>query len=123
MSVFENDVRSWEQLARTDPLWAVLSSEEFRDQALTPEAEARFWRSGEEHVAHVVSVIRNEIDPAFEPGVSLDFGCGVGRNLIPLAQRSREAVGIDASATMVRRSEARLQACGVSNPSRQGEVS
>lgn len=115
MSVFEDDVRSWEQLARTDPLWAVLSSDEFRDEALTPEAEDRFWRSGEEHVAHVISVIRNEIEPAFEPGVSLDFGCGVGRNLVPLAGRSGHAVGIDASATMVKRSEARAKACGAGN--------
>ena len=115
MSVFDNDVKSWEQLARTDPLWAVLSSEEFRSGALTAEAEERFWRSGEEHVAHVVSVIRNEIDPGFEPGVSLDFGCGVGRNLIPLAQRSRHAIGIDASATMVKRSEARATQCALDN--------
>jgi SAM-dependent methyltransferase len=115
VSVFDNDVRSWEQLARTDPLWAVLSSDEFRDGALTPEAEDRFWRSGEEHVAHVISVIRNEIDPAFEPGVSLDFGCGVGRNLIPLAERSRHAIGMDASATMVKRSDARARECGVGN--------
>lgn len=115
MSVFDNDVASWEQLARTDPLWAVLSSDEFRDGALTPEAEERFWRSGEDHVAHVISVIRSEIDPVFEPGVSLDFGCGVGRNLVPLARRSRQAVGIDASSTMVARAVARAAACGVAN--------
>lgn len=115
MSVFENDARSWEQLAQTDPLWAVLSSEEFRDEALTPEAESRFWQSGEEHVAHVLSIIRNEIDPTFEPGISLDFGCGVGRNLVPLAARSEHAIGLDASPTMVKRSAARLDECGVGN--------
>ncbi len=115
MSVFESDVRSWEQLARTDPLWAVLSSEEFRDEALTPEAEDRFWLSGEEHVAHVISIIRNEIEATFEPGVSLDFGCGVGRNLVPLAERSCHAIGIDVSATMVKRAEARCHERGVGN--------
>ena len=30
VSVFENDVGSWEELARSDPLWAVLSSDEYR---------------------------------------------------------------------------------------------
>jgi SAM-dependent methyltransferase len=115
VSVFDNDVKSWEHLAQTDPLWAVLSSDEFRGGALTPEAEDRFWRSGEEHVAHVISVIRNEITPDFEPGVSLDFGCGVGRNLVPLAERSRDAVGLDASSTMVKRSEARAEECGAAN--------
>jgi SAM-dependent methyltransferase len=117
VSVFQNDVASWEALAKTDPLWAVLSSDEFHGDALTPEAEDRFWRSGEEHVAHVIAVIRNEIDPGFSPGVALDFGCGVGRNLVPLAQRCRHAIGLDASPTMVARTAERLAAVGVDNAS------
>jgi SAM-dependent methyltransferase len=115
VSVFQNDVESWENLAKTDPLWAVLSSDEFHEDALTAEAEDRFWRSGDEHVAHVIAVIRNEIDKDFSPGVSLDFGCGVGRNLIPLAEQSKHAIGIDASPTMVKRAIDRLAKVGVEN--------
>ncbi|MGH9047337.1 MAG: class I SAM-dependent methyltransferase [Acidimicrobiales bacterium] len=115
MNLFENDVESWEHLARTDPLWAVLSSEEFRDAALTPESEARFWRSGSEHVDHVLSIIAHELVPSFAPGVSLDFGCGVGRNLVPLAERSGHAIGLDVSPTMVRRCRARLETVGIAN--------
>jgi SAM-dependent methyltransferase len=115
VNVFDNDVESWEQLARTDPLWAVLSADEFHGAALTPEAEERFWRSGEEHVAHVTSIIRAELDPSFEPKVALDFGCGVGRNLVPLAERCRSAIGLDVSATMAERCRTRLAECGLDN--------
>jgi SAM-dependent methyltransferase len=115
VSVFQSDVESWETLAKTDPLWAVLSSDEFHDHGLTAEAEDRFWRSGAEHVDHVISVIRNEIDKEFAPQVALDFGCGVGRNLIPLAERCRHAVGVDASRTMVERAIERAARCGVDN--------
>ncbi|HXR54995.1 MAG TPA: class I SAM-dependent methyltransferase [Acidimicrobiales bacterium] len=111
---FESDVESWESLARSDPLWAVLSSEEFRG-SVGGEAKARFWDSGEEHVDHVLSILRHELRPGFEPGVALDFGCGVGRNLVPLARRSGWAVGLDASATMVDRARARMAECGVKN--------
>jgi len=117
VSVFENDVGSWEVLARSDPLWAVLSSDEYRQAALTPEAEDRFWRSGEEHIAHVLAILRGEIAPAFEPTVSVDFGCGVGRNLVPLASRSSHAIGLDASPTMAERAGQRLRECGVDNAS------
>jgi SAM-dependent methyltransferase len=115
VSVFENDVESWELLAQTDPYWAVLSSDEFREGSITESAEQRFWDSGEEHVAHVFSVIRNELDPGFEPRVCLDFGCGVGRNLVPLAERAKRAIGLDASSTMLRRAADRLATCAVEN--------
>lgn len=110
---FETDIGSWESLARSDPLWAVLSRDELHSDVLTAEAEAEFWRSGEEHVDHVLAVIGNEIEPGFTPGVSVDFGCGVGRALLPLARRSRHAIGLDASPTMLDRARSRLDAAGL----------
>lgn len=115
LSTFDADVESWEELARRDPLWAVLSKDELHQSELTPVAEEGFWQSGEEHVGHVLAVLRNEIDPAFSPTVSLDFGCGVGRNLVPLAKRSRHAIGLDASPTMVARARDRIEGSGLSN--------
>jgi|SRR5579872_2661096 len=119
MEVFDHDVQSWESLAKRDPLWAVLSSDEYRASSLTPEAEDRFWQSGEEHVAHVFAIIRNEIAPAFAPRVALDFGCGVGRALVPLARRCDDVIGLDASPTMVERARQHLAGCGVTNAEAQ----
>ena len=96
-------------------MWAVLSSDEYRSSSLTPEAEDRFWQSGEEHVAHVLAILRNEIAPQFAPRVALDFGCGVGRALVPLARRCDRVFGLDASPTMVARARRHLDACGVAN--------
>jgi SAM-dependent methyltransferase len=120
VEVFDHDVQSWESLAQRDPLWAVLSSDEYRSSSLTPEAEDRFWQSGEEHVDHVFAIIRNEIAPAFAPRVALDFGCGVGRALVPLARRCDHAIGLDASPTMVARARQHLGACGVTNAEVRG---
>ncbi len=115
VNLFDNDVESWERLARTDPLWAVLSSDEFHGEDLSEAAAERFWESGEQHVEHVLAIIRGELDPGFEPQVALDFGCGVGRNLVPLARRCRSAIGLDASPTMAKRCEERLAECGLEN--------
>lgn len=114
-SAFDEDAQSWEALARYDALWAVLSADEFHHDELTPASEERFWRSGDQHVEHVLAILRNEIDRTFTPAVTLDFGCGVGRNLVPLARCSERAVGLDISPTMVERCRARLAESEVAN--------
>ncbi len=48
-------------------------------------------------------------------GPILELGCGTGRLLVPLAQAGYEVVGVDRSAAMLARAEARLAAAGLSN--------
>lgn len=45
--------------------------------------------------------MRRLIDPGFAPERILDYGCGVGRVLIPLARHARSAVGVDVSPAML----------------------
>jgi SAM-dependent methyltransferase len=87
--------QAWEELGRTQPYAAVFAH----------GSRTEFFTSGEEHVARVLEIVRERIDPGFQPSTALDFGCGVGRLLIPLARRCGEAVGVDVSGAM--RAEAR----------------
>jgi 2-polyprenyl-3-methyl-5-hydroxy-6-metoxy-1,4-benzoquinol methylase len=91
----------WEYFARQDPYWAVLSTEEFRLENLTDESLDRFFRSGATHIEQILDVLNSQfgVERRFE--TSLDFGCGVGRLLLPLAEISRTAVGLDVSPTML----------------------
>jgi SAM-dependent methyltransferase len=86
----------WEQLARREPHFAVLTNEEFLRERLTPEALERFWRSGEEDVAFLFDVAG-----PIEPEIAVDFGCGVGRLTCALAKRAKRVIGVDASPTML----------------------
>jgi SAM-dependent methyltransferase len=87
--------QAWEELARTEPYSAVLQH----------ASRAEFFASGEEHVSRVLQIVRKQLDPDYEPSSALDFGCGVGRVLIPLARICDEVVGVDVSEAML--SEAR----------------
>ena len=49
----------------------------------------------------ILSNIHKHLDPGFQPINALDFGCGVGRLVIPLAKISTSAVGIDVSESML----------------------
>jgi SAM-dependent methyltransferase len=100
----------WENFARTDPYWAVLTSDRFRRDKFDAGARTAFFASGEEHIRCVLNTARMFIDPGFTPRRALDFGCGVGRLLLPLAQRCAEVVGVDVSETMLREAGANCRA-------------
>ncbi|MBV9670709.1 MAG: class I SAM-dependent methyltransferase, partial [Acidobacteriales bacterium] len=94
-------VRDWETFGETDPYFGVLSHEQYRKDNLTADALREFFVSGEEHVQEVMQAIRTHCAPQFRPQRTLDFGCGVGRLLIPFARVSGQAVGVDISPGML----------------------
>lgn len=93
--------RDWEQFGQQDPYWAVLTEEKFRGQHLNTQAIDDFFTSGQRHVEHLFARVRKQLDPDFAPQTALDFGCGVGRLVLPLAQRCERVVGVDISPSML----------------------
>jgi SAM-dependent methyltransferase len=109
-----NSDRDWELFGKSDPYYAVLTAPEFHGQ-LSDAARAKFFESGEEHIETMLSIIRERLDPAFAPRRSLDFGCGVGRLLIPLARRCDEVTGVDVSSSMLAEARRNCDAAGLDN--------
>jgi len=109
--------RDWERYGRLDPYYGVLSDERFRRDRLTPEARAAFFATGEEEAARLFAVVRAHLAPGFDPRRALDFGCGVGRLLLPVARRCGEAVGVDVSQAMLEEARGNCAAAGVTNVS------
>lgn len=100
MKITEKD---WEQYAKTNPYWAVLTSDEFKSENLTESNRKRFFETGEQHIHQIIHSLRDHCGLSAQTlGTSLDFGCGVGRLLVPLARISKKAIGIDVSETMRR---------------------
>ena len=109
---------TWEQLAKDDPWRAVLTNVDGRTIASDAEAREAFYRSGEEHVERIFSAIRAHFgDTNFEVGV--DFGCGVGRTIVPLARRCSRVIATDIAPTMLSLTADHLQAERVSNATLQ----
>lgn len=91
----------WQRWGELDPYFGVITHDRFRRRNLTPESLAEFFESGRQHVEHVLKISRRHLYTRFEPRRALDFGCGVGRVLAPLAQRVHEVVGMDVSPAML----------------------
>jgi SAM-dependent methyltransferase len=92
---------AWEEWGRRDPYFGVITDPKFRGAGINENAIQEFFASGHSHVHGVLSTIRKCIDPEFAPRTVLDFGCGVGRLLIPFAKFAADVVGLDVSPSML----------------------
>ena len=99
--------RDWEDMARVDPYWAVVSTPDKRFGGWEPD---ELLRTGESRIASLLRRGRRLGHPV-EHRSALDFGCGVGRLTQALAPHFEECVGVDISEEML--SQARALAGGV----------
>lgn len=113
MKLLKDTDAGWEKLGRADPYWAVLTEEMYRQEKLEQTARSSFFESGEKHVQLVFDAIHRHLDDGFAPRNALDFGCGVGRVVIPLARRCDSVVGVDVSPAMLREAAQNAAAAGI----------
>jgi SAM-dependent methyltransferase len=107
----------WDKWGEIDPYFGVLSSDEYRSDNLNEESQAAFFRSGAEHIDRTLATVREHLDADYRPTASLDFGCGVGRLVMPLAGLSKTVVGVDVSDHMLAESAANCRKNKIENVS------
>jgi len=87
----------WETLAKYDPMWAILTEEEKRNNKWNPE---EFFQTG----VHEIQSLMTELDVlkiSVEKTRALDFGCGIGRLTQALAEYFDSVIGVDISPEMI----------------------
>jgi len=86
--------------------------------ALTDSTRKRSTRSSKPERTTsrgTIDSIRRLIAPEFEPTRVLDFGCGVGRLVLPFARRAAEVVGADISPEMLDEAQRNATNAGLTN--------
>lgn len=96
--VLSRHKQEWEELAKVDPLWAILTSS---DRLGGGWELTEFFATGEAEISEMLKVADDLGEPVRRER-ALDFGCGVGRLSRPLAERFRECVALDISEGMVK---------------------
>jgi len=117
MEPSSNTDSAWEQWGARDPYFGVLTDPRFRSAAITPALKDEFFEVGRIHVLHVYDVLRKHADPAFAPLRVLDFGCGVGRLVVPFASLAQSVEGLDVSPSMLAEAKRNCDARGIVNAS------
>ena len=105
----------WERYGKEDPYYGVWVSGRFHASNLSVEAKEEFFASGQQYIDFVKDAIRQHIDIEFAPSVALDFGCGVGRLTIPLAQSFPKVIAVDVSPSMLQELKRNLKLRGLEN--------
>ena len=93
--------RAYDRVGQTEPYYGVITLERYLSANLNAVALREFFESGETQVASVLATIRTRFAADFKPRRALDFGCGVGRILSPLAREAGQAIGVDVSDAMM----------------------
>jgi SAM-dependent methyltransferase len=115
MGTQNNTDKYWQFIGEENPYWGVITHDKFDRDKLTLDSIEEFYSSGESHVSLLFQTIREYVDHAFVAESALDFGCGVGRIVVPLARRCRTVVGVDVSDGMLQRARARCDLLGLPN--------
>jgi SAM-dependent methyltransferase len=109
--------RDWQKWGERNPYFGVLSESKYLDANLNDDSLSEFFLTGERHVDHVLGVIRSSISPVFDPVRVLDYGCGVGRLVVPFAAQAQQVVGIDVAPGMLEQARENCRKHGIDSAS------
>jgi len=108
---FKKDAIIWEKWAQADPLYSILTDLTKKENKWDQE---EFFKTGRDYSSLFFQKCDALKIPINYEGKVLDFGCGVGRLTIYLAEKFKEAIGIDISPTMIEKANQyhqRIQNC------------
>jgi SAM-dependent methyltransferase len=105
----------WKRIALDEPYWGVLSVDQYRGKTISDEALGTFFESGEGYVANLLGIINRFLMDRPIGGSALDFGCGVGRLVVPLCRHFDYVVGVDIAEEMLAIAERNTQRFGLRN--------
>lgn len=108
-----NTDEQWKEWGEQNPYFGVLSRDEFRKENIEKHRN-EFFESGAQLMSSVVAMAVRHFGQ-FNTESALDFGSGVGRLTIPLAQRFKKVVGVEISEAMIAEAQRNCQEFGVSN--------
>lgn len=107
---------TWKRIGSENPFFGVLTNPKYKGKDLDQDLKKEFYETGEYMITHVHSRMK-ALFPSFDPSnlTALDFGCGVGRLLLPIAKRTRKAIGVDISPGMLEQASRAAQDVGLHN--------
>jgi 2-polyprenyl-3-methyl-5-hydroxy-6-metoxy-1,4-benzoquinol methylase len=111
----DNSDASWEKWGRQNPYYGVLTDDKFRRENINDELKAEFLDTGRSHIDRVLGMAVTHFGPMASRKSALDFGCGTGRLVIPLAGLFEQVTCVDISAAMLEVAKANCVERGIYN--------
>lgn len=111
----DNSDASWEKWGEENPYYGVLTDDRFRGENLNDERKAEFLETGRRHIRRVLEIAERRCGGMTAKRAALDFGCGVGRLVLPLAEIFEHVTGVDVSMGMLNVARSNCTERGIHN--------
>ncbi len=106
----------WANYGETDPYWSVLTDPKWHAKNMDrAEKLAAFYETGEASIERLEAWLRRNQVELGADAVCAEYGCGVGRGTLWLAQRFKRVIAFDISEPHLRAAETYLAGRGVHN--------
>ena len=105
----------WEEYGVNDAYFAVSTFDKFRSSNIDESAKAEFFDTGRVHIDEVWTELESAFGNQIHTKRAIDYGCGVGRLLLPMAAKSDSVTGVDISSAMLDETRRNAEAMGRSN--------
>ena len=106
--------QSWTHLGEVRPFHSVLSQERFLPKNIR-SSEEEFWLTGEREAVMIDALLAAQGVRDLDSKTAVEYGCGLGRVTLPLAERFASVHGYDISPTHLAGARARAQSLGTTN--------
>jgi len=106
---------SWAKWGEQNPYFGVLSDDKFRREKISEEAKAELFETGRIHVDRILSIIAMQFGGLVARKSVLDFGCGVGRLVVPFARVFERVTAADVSKGMLETAEQNCSELSIKN--------
>jgi SAM-dependent methyltransferase len=105
--------RHWRRWGETDPYFGVMTFPEFSATRISGNKE-HFFETGRRDIARMLHDVQR-LYGGFSRSRALDFGCGVGRLVLPLSKYIDHTVGVDISPAMIAEARENCIIAGIHN--------
>ena len=106
--------KNWQVIGERMPYFGVILADEFKPESLERRLpKTCFLPAAKSTVSCVFDWARRYFDKEFQPSRCLDFGCGVGRLVVPFAKKVPQVVGVDVSKGMLEEARRNCERIGL----------
>ncbi len=109
----------WSIIGEKEPFFGVLSDTQYKSTELTPEKIDAFYQSGQREIKDLIILCKKlwgeKLWVKQDTIKALDFGCGVGRHSLALAEIFSHVTAYDISPTMVAQAQERVREAKINN--------
>jgi len=103
----------WSEIGKSAPYYSVITEDGYKPSQFD-QNEAAFWEGANDHDL-IVALLRRIGRSASEFQCCVEYGCGVGRNTVPLAATFAEVIALDISQSHLEIAQRHVESSGARN--------